>query len=72
MVDLSLIEQRLATLEQEVAEMKKQLVPSGRRVNWVDEFAGSMKEFPAFSEVVRLGRELRQRERIEDGDDARA
>ena len=59
MVDLSLIEQRLATLEQEVAEMKKQLVPTARRGNWVDEFAGSMREFPEFSEVVRLGRELR-------------
>ena len=59
MVDLSSFEQRLSTWEQEVAEMKKQLVPTGRRVDWVDEFAGFMREFPEFSEVVRLGRELR-------------
>jgi hypothetical protein len=28
--------------------------------NWLDDFAGSMKEFPEFEEVVRLGREFRE------------
>lgn len=54
------LEQRLALLEDEVAELKRRLAAS--RVtpkSWLDEMSGSMKEFPEFKEVLRLGAEWR-------------
>lgn len=59
MADLVLIEQRLSELEREMAELKKRLPPASPQRNWVEDVAGSMKEFPEFAEVVRLGREFR-------------
>ncbi|HVC96954.1 MAG TPA: hypothetical protein VND64_24965 [Pirellulales bacterium] len=51
------IEQRVTALEKEVADLKKQLP---RKDNWVDEIVGSMKDFPEFDEVLRLGAEFRR------------
>ena len=59
MADLAVIEHRLATLERELAEIKKHLPRARPDVNWIEDFAGSMKEFPEFTELVRLGREFR-------------
>ncbi len=60
MPDQSSLEERLATLEQEVAYIKRQLSAVGTNGNWVDEVSGSMKPFPEFDDVVRLGREFRE------------
>lgn len=52
------VEQRLAALEADVAELKKRLsrtVPD----NWLDRMTGSMQGYPEFEEVVRLGAEFR-------------
>jgi hypothetical protein len=54
------IEQRLEALEQEVAEIRQRLTSAPTNGNWVDSIAGSMKPFPEFDDVVRLGREFRQ------------
>jgi hypothetical protein len=61
MSDQPTIKQRLAILEREVRELKKQLkgTPSPDS-NWVERMSGSMVDFPEFDEVVRLGRENRQ------------
>lgn len=59
MADLSVLEQRLTALEREVANLKEHLAPAKREANWVEEVAGSMRDFPEFAEVVRLGREFR-------------
>jgi hypothetical protein len=58
------VEQRLAALEQQVAELKQrldQLAPSQR--NWIEEISGCMKDYPEFEEVVRLGAEWRRAQR---------
>jgi hypothetical protein len=60
MADSSPLDQRLAALEREVAEMKRRLPDINSDANWVDEFAGSMKEFPEFEKVVQFGREFRE------------
>jgi hypothetical protein len=62
------IEQRVAALEKEVADLKKQLEkPPPRKDNWVDEIVGSMSAFPEFDEVLRLGAEFRRSQRPPDG-----
>lgn len=53
------LERRLAALEREVAEIKLRIHAADANGNWVDEIAGSMKPFPEFEEVIRLGREFR-------------
>ena len=54
------LEQRVAALESELAELKRQLGRARSNGNWVDEISGSMKSFPEFEEVTRLGREFRE------------
>jgi hypothetical protein len=53
------IEQRLASLEHEIAQIRQQLSNRSTSENWVDQISGSMKDFPEFDEVVKLGREFR-------------
>ena len=54
------LEQRVTALESELAKVKRRLELSNSKGNWVDELSGSMKSFPEFEEVVRLGREFRE------------
>ncbi len=60
MAKQSPLEKRLVALEREVAQIKLRLTTPQANGNWVDEIAGSMKQFPEFDEVVRLGREFRE------------
>lgn len=67
------LEERVATLERELAEIKQILVSSTllpapsplppAKSNWIKEVTGSMADFPVFAEVVRLGREWRESQR---------
>jgi predicted patatin/cPLA2 family phospholipase len=60
MADNPSLEDRVAALEKEIAELKtlvSQLTPKER--SWKD-VVGSMKDLPEFEEVLRLGREFRQ------------
>ena len=56
-------EDRLATLEAEVAQIKRQLGQERQPQNWLDRVLGSMTQYPEFQEVLRLGREFRQADR---------
>ena len=52
------VAQRLAILEQEVAELKRHWeVGSGV---WPERLFGRMKDFPEFDEVAKMGRVLRE------------
>lgn len=54
------LEERVALLEDEVAELKRCIAASSvKEKNWLDEMSGSMKEFAEFKEVLRLGAEWR-------------
>ncbi|MEX0642684.1 MAG: hypothetical protein WD468_08280 [Pirellulales bacterium] len=63
------LEKRLEALEREVAQIKLRLASPQSNGNWVDEIAGSMKPFPEFDEVVRLGREFRESTKIQAAQD---
>jgi hypothetical protein len=53
------IEQRVAALEREVAELKRRA--SGDNGDWPDRLFGGMRDIPEeeFNEFVRLGKEFR-------------
>ena len=53
------IEQRLAALEQAVADLKKQQQGQSDTGNWLENIIGSFKDEPAFEEVLEYGRALR-------------
>jgi hypothetical protein len=62
------VEERLATLEAEVAELKRrlaELAPQPKK-NWLEAVTGIMKDYPEFEEVVRYGREFREADRPRD------
>jgi hypothetical protein len=56
------VEQRLAQLERVVAILKTK-VPS--QPNWIAEITGICKDDPDFEEIVRLGKELRDAEPLD-------
>ena len=60
MSDQLTLEQRLSALEREVSILKRRLDDRQPQGSWVEGRSGSMKNFPEFLEVVRLGREARQ------------
>jgi hypothetical protein len=59
MPDVPTLEKRVATLENELAEIKLQIAAESRQ-SWFAHVAGSFKDEPDFDEVLRLGREVRQ------------
>lgn len=56
------LEQRVAALENQVAELKRNLDRAVATPDWFDRIIGSMKDKPGFEEVVKLGHEIRQAE----------
>jgi hypothetical protein len=66
------IEERLRTLEEEVAFLKQQVSAAAQNGKWWERVCDSMRDFPEFEQVLRLGREYRQRQRHSDEDDGNA
>lgn len=62
MLDETAIEQRLATLEKEVAHLKQQSVST----NWLEKLTGSISDEAAFLEALEYGRELRDSDKPAD------
>lgn len=63
MCDKGTVEERLAVLECEMAELKRQIGLARTPGNWFGFVAGSFKDDPDFEEVLRLGDELRRSDR---------
>ncbi len=53
-------EQRLAAVESAIGEIQRLLATRASQPNWLDRVTGSMKDEPAFAEVVEYGRAIRQ------------
>jgi hypothetical protein len=62
------VEERLAILEQEMAELKRTGRATPTKENWIDKVAGSFEGDPEFDEILRLGKEIRQADRPRDED----
>jgi hypothetical protein len=61
------LEERVALLEMEVTELKRQLKQGDEmRVPWWDQVAGTFVDDPAFEEAMRLGRQYREAQRAAD------
>lgn len=54
------LEQRLTVLEQAVRELQKALASRQPAPDWLERVIGSMKDEPAFDEVLAHGRAIRQ------------
>jgi hypothetical protein len=63
MPENTLLEQRLAVVEAAVADLQRLLAARPPAVNWIEQITGSMKDEPAFEEVLEYGRALRQADR---------
>lgn len=54
------LEQRVAVLERDLAELKRRVGLPDAKNDWIKAVSGSMKDYPEFKEVVRLGRKYRR------------
>jgi hypothetical protein len=59
MLDETNVEQRLATLEQTVADLKRRVIDAPISSNWLEQVIGSISDEPAFLEALEYGRSLR-------------
>jgi hypothetical protein len=66
MANPSELEDRVASLEKEVARLKVQLNDRRSKGSWVDEISGAFEGDEGFREILRLGKELRDAEQAED------
>lgn len=57
----SVIELRLATLEEKVARLEQQATATSEpKKHWIDDVVGAFADDPDFWEAMRLGREYRE------------
>ena len=66
--EMASVEQRLARLEREIEELKKarKSEQSSKAGNWVSKITGTFKDDPEFDEILRLGREERKADILND------
>jgi hypothetical protein len=57
---MATVEDRLAAVEAELREVKRRLDELRPAPDWLKRITGSMKDYPEFEEVLRLGREIRR------------
>ena len=60
MPENSLLEERLTAVERDLAELRDHVLRSQHARPWFERMIGSMKHYPEFAEVVKLGREIRK------------
>jgi len=60
------VEERLSVLEKELAQLKQTVAPA--KQDWIADISGSFKGDPEFGEVLRLGREIRDAEKLDDAE----
>jgi len=61
------LEERVAILEQELLALKRQL-PKPAGVPWWEQISGAFADTPAFDEAVELGRQYRESQRLQEGE----
>lgn len=67
---MATVEERLERLEKEVRLLKltqaAKIVFAAKKPGWVSKIEGSFKDAPEFAEIIRLGREERQADILND------
>lgn len=68
MLDEATLERRLAIIEQEIADLKRQSESNSISSNWLDKLIGSISDESAFLEALEYGRAFRQADKpIDEG-----
>jgi hypothetical protein len=62
----STVEQRLTAVENALRELQEAMKARNPAPDWLDRVIGSMKDEPAFDEVLAYGRAIRQADRPTD------
>ena len=57
------LEERVAAVEQELAELKQQAKSEPVRLPWWEKIAGTFANNPEYDEAMKLGREWRESQR---------
>ncbi len=71
MLNETTIEHRLATLEEEVANLKQKDTNKSTSANWMDKLIGSISDETAFLEALEYGRSFRQSDKpLAENDEA--
>ncbi|MFN7291732.1 MAG: hypothetical protein ACK5T6_14180 [Pirellula sp.] len=67
---MATVEERLERLEKEVQLLKlsqaAEIVLAANKPGWVSKIEGSFKDAPEFAEIIRLGRDERQADILND------
>ena len=61
------LESEVARVEAEVAELRRQSAGEKKK-DWLSQVAGSFGDDPDFAEIVKLGREIREADRLQNGE----
>ena len=60
------IEQRLAAVESAVRDLQRRLASKPVSPSWLEQVIGSLKDEPAFDEVIAYGKAMREADRLSD------
>jgi hypothetical protein len=63
---MATVEDRLSCLESQVSMLAQQMVKLCDNGDWLEKVAGSFRDAPEFAEILRLGKELRDQEALDD------
>lgn len=63
------IEQRLAAVEKELAALKARVENGAPAPKGVEAFIGTFKDDPDYEEIVRLGRQFRDGDHLQENDE---
>ncbi|REJ90567.1 MAG: hypothetical protein DWQ34_01270 [Planctomycetota bacterium] len=59
----------MSAVEQAVADLRQRLDAMREAPSWLDRMTGAFAEFPEFEDVIRYGRQTRESERSDNGDE---
>lgn len=63
MLSPSTLEERVAHMEKDLAQLRSQVERLRPGKGWIDRITGTFKDDPEFEEILRLGQEIRRADR---------
>jgi hypothetical protein len=63
---MSTVEKRLTVLERQVSTLLQQISKLNDHSDWLDKVTGSFKDDQEFEEILRLGKEIRDQDGLND------
>jgi hypothetical protein len=66
MANANTVEERLAKIERELAELRNRVGSPENKSHWITDMVGRFENDPVFDEIARLGKELRDAEEPDD------